>query len=99
MGGEPDPAWARVDDHPLRMQGGLYFLGLVALQGHDPAAAVALPRGERLDAGFVAPLEIGDGAWIAAGSIITKDVPAEALAFARPRQENKEGYAARGRES
>jgi len=49
--------------------------------------------------GFVAPLEIGDGAWIAAGSVITKDVPAEALAFARPRQENKEGYAARGRES
>jgi bifunctional UDP-N-acetylglucosamine pyrophosphorylase/glucosamine-1-phosphate N-acetyltransferase len=49
--------------------------------------------------GFVAPLEIGDGAWIAAGSVITRDVPADALAFARPRQENKEGYAARGRES
>ena len=49
--------------------------------------------------GFVAPIEIGDGAWIAAGSVITKDVPADALAFARPRQENKEGYAARGRES
>jgi bifunctional UDP-N-acetylglucosamine pyrophosphorylase / glucosamine-1-phosphate N-acetyltransferase len=49
--------------------------------------------------GFVAPITIGDGAWIAAGSVITKDVPADALAFARPRQENKEGYAARGRES
>jgi bifunctional UDP-N-acetylglucosamine pyrophosphorylase / glucosamine-1-phosphate N-acetyltransferase len=49
--------------------------------------------------GFVAPLEIGDGAWIAAGSIITRDVPADALAFARPRQENKEGYAARERQS
>jgi len=49
--------------------------------------------------GFVAPIEIGDGAWVAAGSVITKDVPADALAFARPRQENKEGYAARGRES
>jgi bifunctional UDP-N-acetylglucosamine pyrophosphorylase/glucosamine-1-phosphate N-acetyltransferase len=49
--------------------------------------------------GFVAPIEIGDGAWIAAGSVITRDVPADALAFARPRQENKEGYAARGRES
>ncbi|HEY6960662.1 MAG TPA: bifunctional UDP-N-acetylglucosamine diphosphorylase/glucosamine-1-phosphate N-acetyltransferase GlmU [Gaiellaceae bacterium] len=49
--------------------------------------------------GFVAPIEVGDGAWIAAGSVITKDVPADALAVARPRQENKEGYAARGRES
>ena len=47
--------------------------------------------------GFIAPLEIGDGAWIAAGSVITKDVPADALAIARPRQENKEGYAARQR--
>jgi bifunctional UDP-N-acetylglucosamine pyrophosphorylase/glucosamine-1-phosphate N-acetyltransferase len=48
--------------------------------------------------GFVAPVEIGDGAWIAAGSVITEDVPADALAFARPRQENKEGYAARQRD-
>jgi bifunctional UDP-N-acetylglucosamine pyrophosphorylase/glucosamine-1-phosphate N-acetyltransferase len=49
--------------------------------------------------GFVAPIEVGDGAWIAAGSVITKDVPGDALAVARPRQENKEGYAARQRES
>ena len=47
---------------------------------------------------FVAPLEVGDGAWIAAGSVITKDVPAGALGIARPHQENKEGYAARRRE-
>jgi bifunctional UDP-N-acetylglucosamine pyrophosphorylase / glucosamine-1-phosphate N-acetyltransferase len=45
--------------------------------------------------GFIAPVEVGDGAWIAAGSVITKDVPPGALAIARPRQENKEGYAAR----
>jgi bifunctional UDP-N-acetylglucosamine pyrophosphorylase/glucosamine-1-phosphate N-acetyltransferase len=47
--------------------------------------------------GFVAPVAVGDGAWIAAGSVITKDVPADALAIARSRQENKEGYAARKR--
>jgi bifunctional UDP-N-acetylglucosamine pyrophosphorylase / glucosamine-1-phosphate N-acetyltransferase len=48
--------------------------------------------------GFVAPVKIGDGAWIAAGSVITKNVPAGALGIARSRQENKEGYAARQRD-
>jgi bifunctional UDP-N-acetylglucosamine pyrophosphorylase/glucosamine-1-phosphate N-acetyltransferase len=48
--------------------------------------------------GFVAPVEVGDGAWIAAGSVITNDVPADALGIARQRQENKEGYAARKRD-
>jgi bifunctional UDP-N-acetylglucosamine pyrophosphorylase/glucosamine-1-phosphate N-acetyltransferase len=45
---------------------------------------------------FVAPVEIGDGAWVAAGSVITRDVPPGALAVARARQENKEGYTGRG---
>jgi bifunctional UDP-N-acetylglucosamine pyrophosphorylase/glucosamine-1-phosphate N-acetyltransferase len=45
---------------------------------------------------FIAPVEIGEGAWTAAGSVITKDVPPGALAVARARQENKEGYASRG---
>ena len=40
---------------------------------------------------FVAPVEIGDDAWIGAGSVITEDVPPDALAVARARQENKEG--------
>jgi bifunctional UDP-N-acetylglucosamine pyrophosphorylase / glucosamine-1-phosphate N-acetyltransferase len=46
---------------------------------------------------FVAPVEIGDDAWIGAGSVITEDVPPEALAVARQRQENKEGYVRRKR--
>jgi bifunctional UDP-N-acetylglucosamine pyrophosphorylase / glucosamine-1-phosphate N-acetyltransferase len=46
---------------------------------------------------FVAPVEVGDGAWTAAGTVITRDVPPDALAIARARQENKEGYAARHR--
>ncbi|WP_406237874.1 bifunctional UDP-N-acetylglucosamine diphosphorylase/glucosamine-1-phosphate N-acetyltransferase GlmU [Acetobacter orientalis] len=37
---------------------------------------------------MVAPVNIGANALVAAGSIITKDVPAEALAFGRPRQTN-----------
>jgi bifunctional UDP-N-acetylglucosamine pyrophosphorylase/glucosamine-1-phosphate N-acetyltransferase len=41
---------------------------------------------------FVAPVEIGDDAWVGAGSVITEDVPPEALAIARQRQVNKEGY-------
>jgi len=41
---------------------------------------------------FVAPVEIGDDAWIGAGSTITEDVPAGALAIARARQVNKEGF-------
>ena len=41
---------------------------------------------------FVAPVEIGDNAWIAAGSTITDDVPPGALAIARARQVLKERY-------
>jgi bifunctional UDP-N-acetylglucosamine pyrophosphorylase/glucosamine-1-phosphate N-acetyltransferase len=38
---------------------------------------------------LVAPVTIGDGAYIASGSVITEDVPANALAFGRARQEIK----------
>jgi bifunctional UDP-N-acetylglucosamine pyrophosphorylase/glucosamine-1-phosphate N-acetyltransferase len=41
---------------------------------------------------FVAPVEVGDDAWIGAGSVITKDVPPGSLAVARARQVTKEGY-------
>jgi bifunctional UDP-N-acetylglucosamine pyrophosphorylase/glucosamine-1-phosphate N-acetyltransferase len=43
---------------------------------------------------LVAPISVGDGAYIGAGSCITKDVPADALAVARGRQITIEGWAA-----
>jgi bifunctional UDP-N-acetylglucosamine pyrophosphorylase / glucosamine-1-phosphate N-acetyltransferase len=46
---------------------------------------------------FVAPVTIGDGAWTAAGSVITEDVPPDALGVARARQKNIEGYGRRKR--
>ena len=46
------------------------------------------------DTTLVAPVQIGENAYIAAGSTITGDVPAGALGIARGRQENKEGWVA-----
>ena len=44
---------------------------------------------------LIAPVEIGERAYVAAGSTVSKNVPVEALAIARSPQQNKEGYAAR----
>jgi bifunctional UDP-N-acetylglucosamine pyrophosphorylase/glucosamine-1-phosphate N-acetyltransferase len=44
---------------------------------------------------LVAPLNVGDGSYIAAGSAVTADVPAGALAIGRARQENKDGWVAK----
>ncbi|HEX3662231.1 MAG TPA: bifunctional UDP-N-acetylglucosamine diphosphorylase/glucosamine-1-phosphate N-acetyltransferase GlmU [Acidobacteriaceae bacterium] len=45
------------------------------------------------DSALVAPVVIGEGAYVAAGSIITDNVPADALALGRARQVNKAGWA------
>jgi len=47
---------------------------------------------------LVAPVSVGDGAYVAAGSCITEDVPADALGIARGRQTNKAGWANRERD-
>jgi len=47
------------------------------------------------NAALVAPVTVGDGAYVATGSVITQDVPADALAIGRSRQVVKENQAAR----
>jgi bifunctional UDP-N-acetylglucosamine pyrophosphorylase/glucosamine-1-phosphate N-acetyltransferase len=44
------------------------------------------------DTALVAPVRVGDGAYVAAGSVITENVPPDALAIARGRQSNKPGW-------
>ncbi len=46
---------------------------------------------------LVAPVKIGDSAIVAAGSVVTRDVAADALALARGKQEEKPGWAAKFR--
>jgi bifunctional UDP-N-acetylglucosamine pyrophosphorylase/glucosamine-1-phosphate N-acetyltransferase len=48
---------------------------------------------------LVAPVKIGDGAYVGSGSVITHDVPADALAVGRGRQAIKPGWAAKVREA
>ncbi len=49
------------------------------------------------DTMLVAPVTVGDGAYTAAGSVITTDVPPGAMAVARARQRNVEDWVARKR--
>ena len=47
-----------------------------------------------VNAALVAPVTVGEGAYVATGSVITESVPADALAIARSRQVTKEGRGA-----
>jgi bifunctional UDP-N-acetylglucosamine pyrophosphorylase/glucosamine-1-phosphate N-acetyltransferase len=49
------------------------------------------------DSALVAPVRVGDGAFIAAGSTITENVPSDSLGIARGRQMNKVGWASKKR--
>ncbi|HEY6469404.1 MAG TPA: bifunctional UDP-N-acetylglucosamine diphosphorylase/glucosamine-1-phosphate N-acetyltransferase GlmU, partial [Candidatus Dormibacteraeota bacterium] len=66
---------------------------------YDGEAKYRTTIGDRVFVGtnstLVAPLTIGDGAYIGAGSFVDHDVPAGALAVGRSRQQNIEGWAAR----
>jgi bifunctional UDP-N-acetylglucosamine pyrophosphorylase/glucosamine-1-phosphate N-acetyltransferase len=50
------------------------------------------------DATLVAPVRVGNGAYIGAASCITQDVPDDSLGLTRPQQVTKEGWAAKKRE-
>ena len=45
----------------------------------------------------MAPVSIGDGAYVGAGSVITTDVPKDSLAVARNKQKNIDGWASKKR--
>jgi bifunctional UDP-N-acetylglucosamine pyrophosphorylase/glucosamine-1-phosphate N-acetyltransferase len=66
---------------------------------YDGAAKHRTTIGDRVFVGtnttLVAPVTIGDGAYIGAGSFVDHDVPAGALAVGRSRQRNVEGWVAR----
>jgi len=47
------------------------------------------------DSQIVAPVTIGANAYVATGTTVTRDVPADALAIGRVKQDNKDGYAAK----
>jgi bifunctional UDP-N-acetylglucosamine pyrophosphorylase/glucosamine-1-phosphate N-acetyltransferase len=47
---------------------------------------------------LVAPVTVGKNAYVGSGSVVTRDVPEDALAIGRAKQENKEGYGKRLRE-
>jgi len=80
----------------------------VALMGLRHAVITSVDRDDLPDKGagafvgsnssLVAPVKIGSGAYIGSGSVITKEVPADALAVERSQQTNREDGAKRYRE-
>ena len=50
------------------------------------------------NATLVAPVNVGRGAYVGAGSVISEDIPAQALAIARSRQQNRRDWALRNKQ-
>ena len=44
---------------------------------------------------LIAPVSVGDNAYVGTGTVVTRDVPADALAISRTPQTNREGFASR----
>ena len=90
----------------LRQEYPDYRISFAVESREDPAFAflceeLALDPGDRprvsVDTAFVAPVTVGEGAYVAAGSSIVEDVPPGALGIARGRQSNIEGWVQRRR--
>jgi bifunctional UDP-N-acetylglucosamine pyrophosphorylase/glucosamine-1-phosphate N-acetyltransferase len=82
-----------------RLGAGSNFGAGAIVCNYDGASKQRTDIGERVFIGsnsaLVAPVKIGDGAYVATGSVITNDVPPDGLAIARSRQVVKENRAAR----
>ena len=71
---------------------GAFALAVLFSGRHD------LLIGARRGSSLVAPIKVGKGANVTAGSVVTEDIPADAVAFGRARQVTKKGRAAALRE-
>jgi len=98
---EPEPAAATAifGEH---LDTGRRFTESLARHGEELGliGPLELPRlwtRHILNSALVAPVKIGDGAYVASGSVVTADVPAGALAVGRARQANKPGWVAKFR--
>jgi bifunctional UDP-N-acetylglucosamine pyrophosphorylase / glucosamine-1-phosphate N-acetyltransferase len=89
-----DVDWCKLPD--VNVGCGVVFVNYDGREKHHTTgeAAAFLGSGSMI----VSPVTVGRGSYVAAGSTITDDVPADALAIGRARQTVKDGWAARRRE-
>ena len=72
---------------------GTIFCNYDGVQKHTTTIEAGVFIGS--DSQLVAPVTVGRDAYVATGTTVTRDVPPEALAIGRVRQENKDGYASK----